>query len=305
MATSPNGADPQALWHVQAEARSFAARREAVYPGRLLVLRGGSFASHPVDDGDFNPAVERIMGIAVWGACAEWKLGMVRVEEGPDGRSAPLIAGEANRPSTGVGRVDAWIARADALRKVRCGTAVAYGAIPLTQNQLIAAVGEIEKHVREAAIALLQNAPSDQRPALLALARVADAQHPLNDELTTAILELTASAPSWKNAASSADLNGSPRKQKAGKGTATTLPKTRRGFQHLAETTTKDLPIIAAIKEGKSYRQVAKECKVGKTTVERVAKAFGLTGHSPASVPLDGTLQENLSIRGKSRKRGS
>jgi hypothetical protein len=83
------------------------------------------------------------------------------------------------------------------------------------------------------------------------------------------------------------------------------MPKTRRGFQRLAETTTRDQPIIAALREGKSYREVARECKVGKTTVERVAKAYGLTGHSPDPVPLCGTLQENLSIRGTPRNRGS
>lgn len=88
-------------------------------------------------------------------------------------------------------------------------------------------------------------------------------------------------------------------------GVARNLPKTRRGFQRLAETTTRDQPIIAAIKEGKSYRRVARDCKVGKTTVGRVAKAYGLTGHAPETVPLDGTLQENLSIRGKPSERRS
>jgi hypothetical protein len=83
------------------------------------------------------------------------------------------------------------------------------------------------------------------------------------------------------------------------------LPKTRRGFLRLAETMTRDQPIIAALKEGKSYRQVARECGVGKTTVERVAKAYELTGHTPDTVPLEGTLQENLSIRGKPRKHES
>ena len=85
----------------------------------------------------------------------------------------------------------------------------------------------------------------------------------------------------------------------------TKLPKTRRGLQRLVETSTRDQPIIAAIKEGKSYRQVARECKVGKTTVERVAKAYGLTGHAPETVPREGTLQENLSVRGKPGKHRS
>lgn len=207
MATTPNGVDAQELWQVQAEAQLFRWRGEPVYPGRLLVLRGESFAVHPVDDVEFNPATERIMGIAIWGACAEWTSGMVRVEDGPTGKSAPVIAGESNRPSTGVGRVDAWIARADALRKLRRGTVVSFGGIPLTRVQLIASVGEVETIVRESAIALLQNAPGDQRPALLALARVADKEHPQDDELTSAILELTASASAWVIPVKSADAN--------------------------------------------------------------------------------------------------
>lgn len=81
------------------------------------------------------------------------------------------------------------------------------------------------------------------------------------------------------------------------------LPKTRRGFQRLAETTTRDQPILAALNSGKSYRTVARECGVGKSTVERVAKAYGLTGHAPEPVPLERTLQENLSIHGKPRNR--
>lgn len=89
------------------------------------------------------------------------------------------------------------------------------------------------------------------------------------------------------------------------KGKSASLPKTRRGLQRLAETMTKDQPIIAAIREGKSYRQVARECKVGKTTVGRVAQAYGLTGHTTETVPLEGTLQENLSVRGKLVKRGN
>lgn len=93
--------------------------------------------------------------------------------------------------------------------------------------------------------------------------------------------------------------------QSAGAGTrqgSAKLPKTRRGLLRLAATTTKDHRIIAALRGGQSYRAVAKACGVGKTTVERVAQAYGLTGHTPDAVPLGGTLQENLTIRGKAGK---
>lgn len=198
MTTTPSGVDPNQLWHDKAVARSFRARGEAVYPGRLLVLRADSFAVHPVDDNAFDPATEKMMGIAIWGACDEWTMGMVQVEDGLAGRSVPLIAGELDRPRTGVSKVDAWIARADALRALRRGTVEAFGEIPLTKSQLIASAEEVEMIVRESAIELLNTVPRDQRPALLALAFVADTQHPQDGHLTAAIIELTASAPAWK-----------------------------------------------------------------------------------------------------------
>lgn len=81
-------------------------------------------------------------------------------------------------------------------------------------------------------------------------------------------------------------------------------PRTRRGLARLAEVSAKDQPIIAAIHAGDSYRAAAKRCGVSKSTVERVAREYELTGHKPDAVPLDGTLEENLSIRGRPRKRG-
>ncbi len=202
------------LWRIQAEAQGFRSRGEAIYPGRLLVLRGGSSCVHPVDDDAFDPRTECLMGVAVWGPCADFALGMVRFEDGPAGRFVPLVAGEASRPSTGIGSIDAWIGRADALRKLWRGTAVAFGAIPLTQSQLMASVGEIERVVRKSAVALLRNAPRDQRPVLMALAQVADAEHPEDERLTTAILELMASAPAWVPGAST-DRQEQPREQAA------------------------------------------------------------------------------------------
>jgi DNA-binding NarL/FixJ family response regulator len=82
------------------------------------------------------------------------------------------------------------------------------------------------------------------------------------------------------------------------------VPKTRRGLAKLSQTSVKDMPIIAAIKEGQSYRAVADQLNVSKSTVARIAVHYGLTGHAPDGVPLDGTLEENLTIREKSRKSG-
>lgn len=206
MSESSDITDAEQLRRARLEARFFRARGELVYPGRLVVLRAGSFLTHPVDDDAFDLPTERIMGIAIWGAFAQCKPGMALVEEEPARKFAAIIAGETRRPSTGVGRIDAWIARADALRKLRSGGVAAPGGIPLTRNQLIASVGEIESVVRESAIALIENCPCDQRAALLALARVADTQHPQQDELTPAILELNATAPAWKCSARSVSV---------------------------------------------------------------------------------------------------
>lgn len=98
------------------------------------------------------------------------------------------------------------------------------------------------------------------------------------------------------------DINGDSQRSKKPP-EATRLPKTRRGLQRLLETNVKDQAIVAAIREGQSYRAVGKSLKVGKSTVARVAQSYGLTGHSPETVPVDGTLGENLSIRARSGKR--
>jgi len=82
-------------------------------------------------------------------------------------------------------------------------------------------------------------------------------------------------------------------------------PKSRRGLQRLAATTDTDLKVIADLKSGMSYRDAAKRNAVSKSTVERIARAYDLTGHSPESVPLGGTLGENLNIHGRPRKSGN
>ncbi|GDX99999.1 hypothetical protein LBMAG48_24030 [Phycisphaerae bacterium] len=177
----------------EAEARGFRARGEAIYPGRLLVIRADSYGIQPADDGAIDPATDRILGIAAWGASVELKPGMVRVEGG----YVSLVSGEIDRPQTGVPKVDSWVARADALRKLRRGRVEMFGRMSLTQAQLDASVREIEDLVRGSAISLLQGAPANERPALVTLARVADVTHPDDDTLTAAILELTISAAAW------------------------------------------------------------------------------------------------------------
>ena len=79
-------------------------------------------------------------------------------------------------------------------------------------------------------------------------------------------------------------------------------PKTTRGLMKYAKITSLDIQIVQSVREGRSYREVAKEFGVSKSSVARVCQAHDLTGHRPDTVPLGGTLDENLRIRGKSRK---
>lgn len=80
-------------------------------------------------------------------------------------------------------------------------------------------------------------------------------------------------------------------------------PKTRRGLLRLAATTDIDTKIIGAVRDGMSYRRAAETLGVSKSTVARVAKAYGMTGHAMDAVPPGGTLAENLNIRERPRKR--
>ena len=137
---------------------------------------------------------------------------MARVEDGPDGRYAAFIAGDTERPATGVPLIDTWIARADALRSLRRGRIATANPVPLTSTDLIAAAEEVSRVTRESTVKLLQAAPPDQRPALLALAAVADMQVPDDTCLTAAILELLASSVAWRGLTSgtSADAGEAP-----------------------------------------------------------------------------------------------
>lgn len=192
------GLDTDALRLAHVDARSMRHNGERVYPGGVLALRDGSFSHHSIDENSFDPSIEKIVGIAIWRASPTFTPGMVRVGDGPDPSYVPLVSGEVDRPTTGVGRVDVWIARADALRKLRSGRVQTFGRLALTPSQTHAALAAIETLVRESALTMVNIAPPDQRSALLALARVADSESPKEEDLTVAIVELIASAKAWK-----------------------------------------------------------------------------------------------------------
>ena len=175
---------------------------------------------------------------------------MVRVEEGPEGKSAPLIGGDDQRPSSGVPLIDAWIARADALRCVRRGYFRAFGPLPLTPLELQASVEEVTKIVREKAKDLLKIAPRDQRDLLLSLAKVVDQPTPNDQALTEAIRELLAASAVW-------------------------IPLSRKG---VIETEWKEVQtrLLAMRKKGKPYTSMAdlaRRCECGSSTVHKAIHA--------------------------------
>jgi hypothetical protein len=182
-------------WEVVA--RLFRAGGDAVYPGVVIVMRSDSFHFHPVADHAVDVRAERIMGIATWGAQPEFEIGCVAVPDGPELRYAPVIAGDVKRPTTKIGRIDAWIARADALRCLRRGRVNVFGRVPTPEPQLGAAVLEIERIVRESAMALLLDAPPGSQRSADALAVVADSTILDDVVLTSAILTLLADSTAW------------------------------------------------------------------------------------------------------------
>lgn len=190
--------DGQHRFDLMVQARAFRHAGQPVYPGRILVERDGTFASPPVDDDAFDPSTERILGIAMWGPRDEWYPGYAKFEEGEKGRSVPMIAGDMDRPTTGIPLVDTWIARADALRGLLRGTVTTVGGPALTALQLRASAEEVVRLVRETALALIARAPAATRPTLLALSAVADAEMPTDIQISTAIQELLVAAQQWK-----------------------------------------------------------------------------------------------------------
>jgi len=83
------------------------------------------------------------------------------------------------------------------------------------------------------------------------------------------------------------------------------LPKTERALRTMLSGSVRDQSVVAALQQGDSYRKIAKDLRIGRGTVGRIAQAKGFTGNAPDAVPLDGTLEENLTIRGRPRNRGA
>lgn len=190
--------DPEELWQARMEARCFRSCHAPTYPGMLHVLQDGSFCLVPVADEAYDPPRQRPMGIALWGPMPYFP-GCTRFSDQEDGPSyVPTVCMEDRRPLSGVPRIDAWIARADALQWLLRGQPLTFGPLPLTPAQMIAGTEEVAALTREMTIALLRIAPATQRHALLALATLADSPGMTVQLLAQARIELLASAAAWK-----------------------------------------------------------------------------------------------------------
>jgi hypothetical protein len=187
-------------WVAETTARSFRATGCQVYPGVILAIQDGVRALVPVEDTALGEGPARaISGISVWGAIDDYAVGLARVESSDPGKSVFLMSGEPGRPSVGNGRIDAWIARADALRRLRQGNVCTFGgAFPISPYQANAAAAEIGRVVRARTNELLKLAPASAPAVHSALAKIADEPEPTEESLTTAIQELLASIAEWE-----------------------------------------------------------------------------------------------------------
>lgn len=179
------------------QARIFRSRGMAVYPGKILVTRGGSWGLHAIEDRDFVSTNEHIVGVSLWGPLPAYTLGTAFLEPQSRGQFCVPVIGDPDREPVDIPLLDTWIARADALRGLMLGTASSYGPPPLSDGQVHAAGMEIFKAIRNRAVALLKVMPVEDKDVNMALAKVVDASSPETELLTNAIQQLITSLKSW------------------------------------------------------------------------------------------------------------
>jgi len=186
-AESKRPTDP-AVEQVMARAAMFRASGADVYPGVLLVIRGDNFALRPVEDVDYSPGRDGIIGVAMWGL--ESNTSVIGDDGTPEG-AVPLIAVDRERPRTGLPLADAWIARADVVRRVLSGSTLGESGMDAVTET--AAIRQVVSVLRSQAVAVIASLPGSATVARAALARVADGETPTVDDLNDAIQAILAS----------------------------------------------------------------------------------------------------------------
>jgi len=179
------------------QARIFRAKGMDVYPGKILVLRGGSWGLQAIEDEQFDCNIEHLVGVSLWGPLPKFVSGTVLLEPKDMNLFCIPLIGDSDRKPLCIPLLDTWIARADALRKLIQGTASTYGPIPLSDEQIFAGAKEIYKAIRERAAILIKKMPSGQDEVTFALARIVDASDPSAEMLTDAIVNLVTTIPTW------------------------------------------------------------------------------------------------------------
>lgn len=174
-------------------------RSMPVHPGTILVIRPGSEALHPITDDAFDPSKEQPAGIALWGALpGKDRTTWVRVGDALPPEYVPLVAGEMLHPGTGVGTIDAWIIRADALRHLLRGAERVFSEVsPLSRSQFDAAIAEVAMQVRATAERILATAPELVKGLLVAWVEAARPERPVPEELEVVIQNLSGLSPHW------------------------------------------------------------------------------------------------------------
>ncbi|MBX3316475.1 MAG: hypothetical protein KF902_06370 [Phycisphaeraceae bacterium] len=185
---SKHPTDPEAE-EVMARAAMFRASGADVYPGVLLVIRGDNFALRPVEDVDYSPGRDGIIGIAMWGLEANTS---VIGEDGVAEGAVRMIAVDREQPRTGLSLADAWIARADVVRRVLSGSTLGESGMDAVMET--AAIRQVVSVLRSQAVAVIALLPENATAARAALARVADGETPKVDDLNDAIQAILASA---------------------------------------------------------------------------------------------------------------
>lgn len=199
---SKHPTDPAAE-EVMARAAMFRASSAEVYPGVLLVIRGDNFALRPVEDADYSPGRDGIIGVAMWGL--EGSSTVIGDDGTPEG-AVSLIAVDRERPRTGVPLVDAWIARADVARRLLAGLSTGEsGMDPVMET---AAIRQVVSVLRSKAIAVIASLPESATAARLALARVCDEEIPTVDDLNDAIQAILASAVTVRSESATSQAPG-------------------------------------------------------------------------------------------------
>lgn len=178
-------------------AASFRKSGAAVFPGALVAICDGSVARRVIADSDFGQDSHQVAGCALWGACPEPHVGMALVEWDGGSGHVPVAVGDTERPATGVAQIDAWITRADVLRRLIRGSTETFVHGPLTDAQRFASQLEIYQFVREGAMSLLKEAPDEVRRQIYAVVEVADSADPTVEALDAAIRSLVSASPSW------------------------------------------------------------------------------------------------------------